>query len=127
MRHLTVLLTTLLLALGTFARPVSANGDVSPEKLEKAGWTCISPDPRAVHCIKDIEAVFAGEARSATLMSFDAETGEFWGTELALHQDLYNGQPCPLDEVHGGDGSYVNVSDRGLAYFVCHHFESPLT
>ncbi len=122
MRHLTLLLTTLLLALGILAGPVSANGGgVSPEKLQKAGWTCITPDPhpdpRGIHCIKDLGAVLAGERATSIVMVFDPETGEFWGTELLIHQDLYNGQPCPQ-----GDGSYVDLSGLGLPYFVCHHF-----
>lgn len=43
-------------------------------------------------------------------------------------RDLYNGQPCPQDEVEGGDGGYRDLRPlNGLPYFVCHHFDSPVT
>jgi hypothetical protein len=132
MRRMILLVMTLILALGT-AGAVSANGGgVSPEKLEEAGWDCfMNPmDPSIVPCVKDLEAVFAGEGNTHTVLTFKVQTDgtvAFLGTELFMHQDLYNGQPCPQDEVSGGDVTYIDLSGLGLDYFVCHHFESPLT
>lgn len=60
------------------------------------------------------------------VMTFGPD-GEFWGTEHAIHHHLYSGQPCPQDEVTGGDGSYIDVSSTVGPYYICHHFESPIT
>lgn len=130
MRRVTVLIT-LLLALGMTAGSASANQGksadqgVSPTKLTNAGWFCFTE--RATHCLPDGDAVFSGNAVSSIILSFSADGEEFWGTELLIHRDHYNGQPCPQDEVTGGDGSYIDLSSEGLPYFVCHHFDSPLT
>lgn len=97
---------------------------VDPGKLENAGWFCF-PAQGFVHCVPDGDAVFSGEANASTVLAFEGD--EFLGTELLIHQDLYNGQPCPQDEVTGGDGGYIDLSGQGLPYFVCHHFDSPAT
>lgn len=128
MRLATVVITLLLalgMTLGMTAASASANQGVSPAKLTKAGWFCFTE--RATHCLPDGDAVFSGEAASSVIMSFSADGKEFWGTELLIHRDHYNGQRCPQDEVAGGEGAYIDLSSEGLPYFVCHHFESPLT
>lgn len=117
----------LLLALT--AGSATAKG-VDQQKLEKAGWVCVTPQPGApTHCLPgpQFDRVFAGEARSGLIMTFGPD-GEFWGTEHLIHHDLYNGQPCPQDEVAGGTGGYIDMMPLvGIPYFNCHHFESPVT
>lgn len=83
---------------------------------------------RSFHCVPDGEALVSGAATS-TVLSWSTGTGEFWGTELLIHEDRYNGQPCPQDEVDGESAEYIHVSELGdpLPYFVCHHFESSIT
>ncbi len=115
----------MLLALST--GPAAAAGP-DPDRLEQAGWFCFGHEAPAFHCVPDGEALLSG-APASTVLSWDGETGEFWGTELLIHEDLYNGQPCPQDEVDGEPGEYIHVSELGspLPYYVCHHFESPIT
>ncbi|MDX1612778.1 MAG: hypothetical protein R3300_00635 [Candidatus Promineifilaceae bacterium] len=131
MRHFTMLLVALLLVLGAMAGVAglaSANGQgVTPEKLENAGWDCFSHIPGAIHCVKDFDALLAGEEATHVILAFDSMTGEFWGAEFLIRQDLYHGQPCPQDKVGGSPGPYIDLSSDGLNYFVCHHFDSPLT
>lgn len=117
---------TMVVALS--AGPATARGP-DPERLEQAGWFCFGHGAPAFHCVPDGEALLTGEAATSTVLSWDGETGEFWGTELLIHEDLYNGQPCPQDEVGGETGDYIHVTDLGnpLPYYVCHHFESPIT
>lgn len=116
---------TTLLALS--AGPAAAGGP-HPDRLEQAGWFCFGHTTAAIHCVPDGEALTSG-APTSTVLSWDGETREFWGTELLIHEELYNGQPCPQDEVDGEPGEYLHVSELGdpLPYYVCHHFESPIT
>lgn len=127
MRRLLVIASAAALFVAMMAGPAAAQG-VSPEKLEKAGWTCMSEGAGApTHCLPRGEAVFTGEVAASIIMSVGPD-GEFWGTELLIHHDLYNGQPCPQDDVDGGDGTYLDVEPLvGVPYFVCHHFDSPIT
>lgn len=128
MRRLLGLAATVVAFLAMIAAPAAASGP-SPDRLDQAGWFCFSHVPEAVHCIPDGEAVLSGEATASTILTWGTETGQFWGTELIVHEDRYNGQPCPQDEVGGEPTTYIHLSDLGLElpYFVCHHFESVLT
>lgn len=124
------LLTALIVgvvAIGV-AAPAAAQGP-DPARLAAAGWFCFSHTPEAVHCLPDGDAVLSGEAATSTILTFAADTNEFWGTELLIRQDLYHGQPCPQDDVGGQPTTYIPLSALGLPlpYFVCHHFDSPLT
>ena len=113
-----------------FAVPVSsaaAHGH-DPAQLEAAGWFC-RHTPVVVHCFPDGDAVLSGPAAASIVVTFAADTDEFWGTELLIREDLYHGQPCPRDNVNGQPGTYIPLSALGLPlpYYVCHHFDSPLT
>lgn len=116
-----------VLALG--GAPAAAGGGNTAAQLERAGWTCI--DQGADHptpCFPDADAVFSGEVRTSIVKTFGPAGEEFWGTEFLIHQDLYQGQPCPRDEVEGGDGGYIDLEPiQGMPYYVCHHFDSPET
>lgn len=102
---------------------------ITADTLERAGWTCLDQEGHLpTPCLPDAESVFAGTAPSSTVMTFGPDGQDFWGTEHLIRRDLYNGQPCPQDEVAGGDGGYVDLKPvNGLNYFVCHHFDSPIT
>lgn len=125
-----VILSAAALAVAMIAAPASARGP-NPDRLEQAGWFCFGHEDPAIHCLPNSgEGVFTGEAESSLIMTWGTATGEFWGTELLIHEDLYNGQPCPQDPLNGGEpGAYIHLSDLGLPlpYFVCHHFDSPFT
>lgn len=129
-KRMLVTLSAAALAVAMIAAPASARGP-SPDRLEQAGWFCF--EHFVIHCLPNGgEGVLTGHAESSLIMTWGTDTQEveFWGTELLIHEDLYNGQPCPQDPFDGGEpGAYIHVSDLGLPlpYFVCHHFDSPFT
>lgn len=128
--HVATLMTMVGLLLAMAAGPATAQGrGLTAETLQQAGWTCLDQEGHLpTPCLPDAEAVFAGEAATSIVLTFGPDGRDFWGTELLLHHDLYNGQPCPQDQVAGGDGGYVDLLPlNGIPYFVCHHFDSPVT
>lgn len=128
MKRALVIVSAAVLSVAMIAGPAVGKGP-DPDRLAGAGWFCFGHTTAAIHCLPDGEAVFTGEARSSLIMTWGTSTGDFWGTELLIHEDLYNGQPCPQDLVDGAPSTYIHLSDLGLPlpYFVCHHFESSLT
>jgi hypothetical protein len=57
----------------------------------------------------------------------NASEAEFLGTELLIHVDLYNGQPCPQLNRPGGEPILyedLRQTPAPLPYFACHHFET---
>lgn len=113
-RMLTVLAALGALLLTMLAGPAAANGDVTAEKLEDAGWGCFDI-PLGTHCTQDPAALEDGELTAVHVMVFDLEDGHFLGTELLVHEDVFNDQPCPQD-----GGEYTNVGP----YWACHHYET---
>jgi hypothetical protein len=102
---------------------------VNPAQLGQAGWTCFNAGPSNwVHCIQP-----GADASPATIsvrvfdtQDVNASEAEFLGTELLIHEDLYNYQPCPqLDGAGGELGLYEDLREAPdpLPYFACHHFE----
>lgn len=122
MRIITVAISVIVLsaavALASWPGTTSAHG-LSPAQLPK-GWTCFDVPGLGVHCQPPGDS-----ASSATLnlLVFDtsdpgATDARFVGTELLISADLYNGQPCPQEDlVH-----YVDLSGEGLPYFACHRY-----
>ncbi len=127
-RRLLVATSTVAMVVGLLAGPAAAAGP-DPGQLADAGWFCFGHTTAAFHSVPDGEALFSGQAATSTVLTWGTATGEFWGTELLVHEDLYKGQPCPQDDVGGEPGAYLHASELGspLPYFVCHHFESPIT
>lgn len=125
-RRLAAVVSVAALFAAVIAGPAAADGP-DPERLAEAGWFCF---PHFVtHCLPDGDRVLSGEAATSLIMTWGTD-GEFWGTEFLIHEDLYNGQPCPPDTLEGGEpGAYIPLSDLGLPlpYLVCHHFDSPFT
>jgi hypothetical protein len=128
-----VRILTLVIALIVGASVVTAAAaaqGINPAQLGEAGWTCFNAGPNNwVHCIQP-----GADASPATISVrvFDtqdasASQAEFLGTELLIHVDLYNGQPCP--QLNGPAGEPVLYEDlrqtpAPLPYFACHHFET---
>ena len=99
----------LILTLGAAAPSVAGS---SAEKLERAGYMCFPAGPNDwIHCWKLRD--FSQAAIAVKVFSVDGM--EFLGTELLIHEDHYNGHPCPQD---GGEWAYQVV----LPYYACHHF-----
>lgn len=108
------------------AGAVSQTGAVSQSKLEKAGWVCIAPLPVTdeYHCARPggFARLFSGEAKTMTLLVFDADGEEFLGTEFNIRGDIFQGQPCPTDPP---TYEYTYLGPIfGLDYWACHRFDS---
>lgn len=113
---MTVLIATAALLMMAMAGTAAADArGVSPETLQNAGWDCFDI-PLGTHCTQDFDAVLAGEANTIHVMVFGLEDGEFLGTELLIHDDIFNDQPCPQD-----GGEYFQVTPD---YWACHHYET---
>lgn len=98
----------------------TAAGGVSPAQLEKAGWGCLEVFG-AIHCAPPGMLERIGTATSIPFLVFSTE-GEFLGTEIILHDDVFAGQPCPSDP----PGEWTHLPDVGLdiPYWACHHYDS---
>ena len=117
MRRLTTIATvTALLLLGLLAGTASAQG-VSPDKLQNAGWDCFEIPELGIHCTQDASTLCTGEDNAVPILVFDADDGDFLGTEMLLHDRVFNDQPCPQD---GGDWFPV----AGGTYWACHHYDT---
>lgn len=123
-RRLLLLMLVALVAMVMSPLPGAAGG-VSPAKLAKAGWECVPLGPLGVHCVKgSFGDLAAGEAKTVTVRIFaggdpTSDEAEFLGTELLVHESIFNGQPCPQD---GGEYHYLGA--EGLPYYACHHYDT---
>ena len=112
MRKFRVNLITAASLMLAFTMTSQAQAGPSAEKLERAGFFCFVAGPSDyVHCWKAED--FSDPAIS--VMVFNQDGTRFLGTELLIHENQYNDQPCPQD---GGDWDYMEV----IPYFACHHF-----
>lgn len=118
-RRLFVLLAVVAMVMAVMA-PASAKGPSNVQKAER-GWNCVNAGPSDyVHCFAPSSSKMKGKA--ITVNVFDStdvgQNGNFLGTELLIHEDVYNGQPCSSDDGH----EYHLVP--GLPYFACHHYDT---
>lgn len=87
----------------------------SASQLENAGWDCMNAGPsNFMHCF----APGGGSEQTVQVKVFEEAGSPYLGTELLIHEDLYNGQPCPQDHL----ATYDPVPDT--PYVACHHFET---
>lgn len=118
MKHLitTLVATTALLLMSMAGTAAAGNGNgLSPDTLTDAGWDCF-PIPLGIHCTQHLDAMESGDATAVPVMVFEHESEDFLGTELLLHDDVFNQQPCPQD-----GGEYIKVTGP---YRACHHYET---
>jgi len=129
-RKLIFLLAVLLLLI--VVSTVSAHGNDSG-KLSNAGWGCmIAGDHGWVHCFAPGKSMTQG--KTSVVQVFDCQSPDcvdlgggafsgvghpFLGTELLIHADVYNGQPCATD---GGEPYHFLGF---IPFYACHHFETP--
>ena len=93
------------------------------DQLENAGWFCMEEEeaPYWFHCVKSAEKLFSGTAASIPVKVFGPGGAEFLGTEILIHEDVYNtlnSPPCMTD----GGGAYDYLGF--VPYYACHHFET---
>jgi len=114
-RKLIFLLVVLLLLI--VVSTVSAHGNDS-DRLSNAGWNCIVAGPNNwIHCFAPGQSMARGQA--GNVMVFGGDGHPFLGTELLIHEDVYNGQPCAADN---GEPYHFLVDPP---FYACHHFETP--
>ncbi len=104
----------LMMAMAGSAAAGNGNG-VSPDKLQDAGWDCF-PIPLGIHCTQHLDGMQSGEATAVPVMVFEHGSEDFLGTELLIHEDVFNQQPCPQD-----GGEYIKVAG---SFWACHHYET---
>ena len=114
-RMITTLVATTALLVVAMAGAASAGSGNGPDQLERAGWDCFSI-PLGIHCTQHLDALESGEAVAVPVMVFEHGTEDFLGTELLVHDDVFNAQPCPQD-----GGEYFRVAG---SYWACHHYET---
>ena len=110
-------------ALGASASPAGA---ATAPRLEKAGWTCISPVPVTdeQHCFgpKGFERLITEEAKAVKALVFDPSGQKFLGKEINVRGDVFHGQPCRTDPP---TYEYTYLGPIfGLDYWACHRFDS---
>jgi hypothetical protein len=118
-----------LLAVAALAASAAPAEAVSQQKLEKAGWFCIAPlhVTHEQHCFgpKGFDRLTdpSSEAKAVKALVFDGQ--EFLGVEVNIHDDVFNGQPCPTDPPRY-EYTYLNTPELfpGLNYWACHRFDS---
>ena len=102
-----------LIAFSLSAGPAFAG--VTAEKLIKAGYTCFPTGPHDwIHCMRVEKFGYP----SVPVKVFDEAGVEFLGTELLLRYDIYDGQPCPQDDLEEWD--FLEQPP----YYACHHFKT---
>jgi hypothetical protein len=88
---------------------------VTADKLYRAGYTCFPTGPHDwIHCLRAEKFGYP----SVPVKVFDEDGIEFLGTELLLRYDIYDGQPCPQDELEEWD--FLEEPP----YYACHHFKT---
>lgn len=111
----TLVAVAALLVTAMAGAAAADNRGLTAQKLQNAGWDCFEL-PLGLHCTQDVDALFAGEATAVHVMVFAHDGDEFLGTELLIHDDVFNDQPCPQD-----GGAYLDVAGP---YWACHHYET---
>jgi len=121
MRKIIVMLVAVLL-VALLAQPVAAQGN-GPAQLVKAGWLCLPfPGLGGVYCMPP--GAF-NSSETVTARTFDtldptASEAAFLGTAMFVRADLYNGQPCPQQELT----SYIPLDFTGDSvtdFYGCWH------
>lgn len=105
------ILSTAILLVSTSV----ATAGVTADKLEKAGYFCFNDGPSNwVHCLRAEKFGYP----SVPVKVFSEDGSEFLGTEMLLRFDIYNGQPCPQDELD--EWTFLGEPP----YYACHAFHT---
>lgn len=115
------------LAAVAFAGAAVGGGGATMAKAQAAGWDCGDPPATILgyfHCTPPGkpslgEAIGAGAPSIALRVFNDDADRTLAGTEQLLRADLYQGQPCPQDNLAAWD--FLPV---GPGYYACHHFDA---
>jgi hypothetical protein len=123
LKHLTRVLVVMVAVAafaGVTAAPTRAAG-VSPDRLTRAGWTCIHAvlDPTQVLCFAPGVGLpplpgtpgFADRQPSYENLVFDFATGAFLGIQHVLRPDIYEQGKPPCPQQPGGQYFYNPRND----------------
>ncbi len=122
----TVLAVTVVAAM-MLAAPASAHTPAM-DRLERAGWTCLSLGPLGYHCFNGPTFAALGDATSVSVRVFQVdEAGHetYEGTEVLIHARVFERspnameRPCPQD-----GGHWHSLAEDGLPYYACHHYDT---
>ncbi len=86
----------------------------SMDQMLKAGWDCFPVPGLGMHCTRAPIGQLVGDP-TIVVKVYDTDTGAFLSTELLMHEDLYQEQPCPQEGAE--HWHYLG----GPPYYACHH------
>ncbi len=119
MRRVLIIAVAALVSTVPVALAFASDGH-NAQQLVNAGWECVTPPGDNVHCTQSLAAL--GSADYVTFHVFHRTTGEFLGTELLVHIDVFKGQPCPTDPP---SRQFTDLKPiLGLDYYACHRYDS---
>ncbi len=82
-----------------------------------AGWNCFNAGPNNwMHCNPPKTGNPDTIVKTIQVKVFGEDGHPFLGTEILVHESIYNGQPCMTD----GGGPYHFLGF--IPYYACHHF-----
>jgi hypothetical protein len=129
LRHRAVAIPGLVLGLVAavaLAGSAAPAGAATAPQLEKAGWTCIAPEPVTdeLHCFgpNGLQRLFTEDAKAVKALVFDPAGQAFLGVEINIRGDIFHGQPCPTDPP-SYEYTYLGPI-FGVNYWACHRFDS---
>lgn len=109
-------------ALTMTAPNYAAAGNNAEDFAANPAYDCISFGSLGIHCYLSKLNIFNEEISTipaSPMRVYEAETGDFAGTEQHLSNDIYNGQSCPQTEEAWAteDGEWGEYH----GYKFCHH------
>ena len=112
-----VIFLVLMLSVVAVSVAAAKDGSHTQDQLVDAGWVCGPPLGPPGHCFPPGTANRTPPARTLQVKVFNPE-GEFLGTEILWHVDIYSGQPCPQDALL----DLNTISGGVIPYIACHRY-----
>ena len=110
-------------ALSVAAGSAAGGSNATIDQAQAAGWDC-NPHVLIVgyfHCAPpggtSVAELIAGTDVPSIVLRVYRPDGTFAGTEHLMRDDLYQGQPCPQDNLAVWD-------QLPFGYVACHHFDT---
>ena len=113
--RLVTILLVIILSVVAVSVVAANNSSHSQDQLVNAGWLCGPPAAPPGHCFPPGMDKRAS-ARTIQVKVFD-EAGDFLGTEILWHKDIYAGQPCPQDALLD-----LEEGEHPIPYWGCHRY-----
>ena len=122
-RRLTVVALGIVVA-SAFAISAAGSSSATMAQAQAAGWDC-NPQVLIVgyfHCAPPgkpsvLDMIQGKTDTPSIVLRVFYPSGEFAGTEHLMRADLYQGQPCPQDNLSTWE-------QQPFGYRACHHFDA---